>query len=99
MSTHHNMSFFIRFIGIMIILIGGITGFMAASTQYGFMWEVALMWWFYPVLGGMLLIGISEVIVVLHKTKNSQEEFLIAINSKLKENEQTGHQESHQTPQ
>ncbi|MFB5281912.1 hypothetical protein [Peribacillus sp. Hz7] len=64
----------LRIIGIVEIILGVILGFILGRVDVGSfteryvqVWSTTFMWWIVGFISGMLIIGLSEVIELLHK--------------------------------
>lgn len=61
----------LKITGAIIIVVGLIVGFISGDNYRGFMWGVALPWWGISTFAGTTLLGISEVITLLHQLVNT----------------------------
>ncbi len=68
---NNEISAWIRYVGYIAIvsgiIMGLIMGMAFAQQSYVFQWSIAFTWWVIGIVGGLLFIGFSEVIRLLHE--------------------------------
>ncbi|WP_078553849.1 hypothetical protein [Bacillus alkalicellulosilyticus] len=70
--VRNNISKILFGLGILSLIIGFFTG--GISADYGLLY--VFTWWLGSFIFGMMLIGFSEIIDVLHKLNNGQQKLL-----------------------
>lgn len=56
----------IYWVGVLTVILFVIAGFSIGNNSYGFIWMVAIYYWAIGIIIGVLIIGLAEIIRLLH---------------------------------